>query len=265
MAAASGVGSARARPRRAVPGAPAGRRRRVGRAARPARSRPRRRSSSTPASPSKSAISGPRRAPTGGCEGCSSGSRSRSSSRSSRAAWPSRRQREASRFARPWPTSPASPPCPAASSSANPTSACCWLRPRSTSTTRPTPGARCSRRVQTHPLLEGLIYGADSGLEAAVFSPDGTLLATPTSDGTGTILWDTATRRQRRRAAQRRRHQPGRAISPDGSGRRHATVDRSGARDTCLAQPVSGGAGGSGGITVRGDLTRIREAGGRNA
>ncbi len=50
--------------------------------------------------------------------------------------------------------------------------------------------------VQAHPMLEGLIYGAESGLEAAVFSPDGTLLVTPTSDGTGTILWDTATRRR---------------------------------------------------------------------
>ena len=50
--------------------------------------------------------------------------------------------------------------------------------------------------VETHPMLEGLIYGADSGLEAAVFSPDGTVLATPTSDGTGTILWDTSTRQR---------------------------------------------------------------------
>ena len=38
-----------------------------------------------------------------------------------------------------------------------------------------------------------MIYGVESGLEAAKFSPDGTLLATPTSDGTGTILWDTTT------------------------------------------------------------------------
>ncbi len=52
------------------------------------------------------------------------------------------------------------------------------------------------RALQAHPMLEGLIYGAESGLEAAVFSPDGTLLVTPTSDGAGTILWDTATRRR---------------------------------------------------------------------
>ena len=47
--------------------------------------------------------------------------------------------------------------------------------------------------LETHPLLDGLIYGVDSGLEAAAFSPDGDVLATPTSDGTGTILWDSET------------------------------------------------------------------------
>jgi WD40 repeat protein/tRNA A-37 threonylcarbamoyl transferase component Bud32 len=70
--------------------------------------------------------------------------------------------------------------------------------------------------VETHPMLEGLIYGAESGLEAAVFSPDGTVLATPTSDGTGTILWDTATRQR----VDVLRHEDdislGAAISPDG-------------------------------------------------
>ena len=71
--------------------------------------------------------------------------------------------------------------------------------------------------VEAHPLLDGLIYGAESGLEAAVFSPDGKLLATPTSDGTGTILWDVATRR---RLGVLRRSGGGisldAAISPDG-------------------------------------------------
>ena len=37
--------------------------------------------------------------------------------------------------------------------------------------------------VEAHPLLEGLLYGTESGLEAAVFTPDGRTLATPTSDG----------------------------------------------------------------------------------
>jgi WD40 repeat protein len=50
--------------------------------------------------------------------------------------------------------------------------------------------------VEAHPLLVGLIHGTDAGLEAAVFTPDGRTLATPTSDGSGTILWDTATRRR---------------------------------------------------------------------
>ena len=70
--------------------------------------------------------------------------------------------------------------------------------------------------VATHPLLSGLLYGVDSGLEAAVFSPDGRLLATPTSDGSGTLLWDTATRR--RLAALRNGDDIvlGAAISPDG-------------------------------------------------
>ena len=68
--------------------------------------------------------------------------------------------------------------------------------------------------LEAHPLLEGLIYGTDSGLEAAAFTPDGRTLATPTSDGSGTILWDTATRRRARDPAPRqgprarRRHQP---------------------------------------------------------
>lgn len=50
--------------------------------------------------------------------------------------------------------------------------------------------------VEAHPLLEGLVYGTESGLEAAAFTPDGRMLATPTSDGSGTLLWDTATRRR---------------------------------------------------------------------
>jgi WD40 repeat protein/class 3 adenylate cyclase len=48
--------------------------------------------------------------------------------------------------------------------------------------------------LETHPLLAGLLYGEESGFEATVFTPDGELLATPTSDGAGTILWDTESR-----------------------------------------------------------------------
>jgi WD40 repeat protein len=47
--------------------------------------------------------------------------------------------------------------------------------------------------LQANPLLAGLLHGVNSGLEAAVFSPDGRILATPTSDGTGTIVWSTVT------------------------------------------------------------------------
>ena len=71
--------------------------------------------------------------------------------------------------------------------------------------------------LTAHPLLLGVLHGAESGLEAAVFSPDGTTLATPTSDGTGTILWDTRTHR---RIATLRRGEGGvnlgAAFSPDG-------------------------------------------------
>jgi WD40 repeat protein/class 3 adenylate cyclase/tRNA A-37 threonylcarbamoyl transferase component Bud32 len=48
--------------------------------------------------------------------------------------------------------------------------------------------------LTANPLLLGVLHGRESGLEAAAFSPDGTTLATPTSDGTGTILWDTGSR-----------------------------------------------------------------------
>ncbi len=50
--------------------------------------------------------------------------------------------------------------------------------------------------LETHPLLAGLLHGNQSGLEATVFSPDGERLYTPTSDGTGTIVWDAATNQQ---------------------------------------------------------------------
>src|SRR5205823_12814631 len=70
--------------------------------------------------------------------------------------------------------------------------------------------------LETHPLLAGLLYGVESGLDAVAFTPDGRLLATATSDGTGTILWDTATRR--RTAVLRYQHDIvlDAAISPDG-------------------------------------------------
>ena len=71
--------------------------------------------------------------------------------------------------------------------------------------------------LTAHPLLLGVLHGAESGLEAAVFSPDGATLATPTSDGTGTILWETRTHR---RIATLRRADGGvnlgAAFSPDG-------------------------------------------------
>ena len=71
--------------------------------------------------------------------------------------------------------------------------------------------------LTAHPLLLGVLHGAESGLEAAVFSPDGATLATPTSDGTGTILWETRTHR---RIATLRRGDSGvnlgAAFSPDG-------------------------------------------------
>ena len=50
--------------------------------------------------------------------------------------------------------------------------------------------------LQTNPLLFGLLHGVDSGLEAAVFSPDGSKLVTPTADGTGSIVWSTTSRRR---------------------------------------------------------------------
>lgn len=70
--------------------------------------------------------------------------------------------------------------------------------------------------LETHPLLDGLVYGVDSQLEAAVLSPDGALLATPTSDGTGTILWDTTTRRRRATLTYKDDFSLSAAISPDG-------------------------------------------------
>src|SRR5437763_643633 len=55
-----------------------------------------------------------------------------------------------------------------------------------------------------------------SGLESAVFTPDGKLLVTPTSDGSGILLWDTATRR--RAGTLRNEHDMllDAAVSPDG-------------------------------------------------
>ncbi len=70
--------------------------------------------------------------------------------------------------------------------------------------------------LETHPLLAGLLYGNDSGLEAAVFSPDATRLYTPTSDGTGTIVWDTATREQVAVLDHEDDITLGAAVSPDG-------------------------------------------------
>ncbi|HVL07352.1 MAG TPA: protein kinase [Acidimicrobiales bacterium] len=78
--------------------------------------------------------------------------------------------------------------------------------------------------LQAHPLLEGLIYGAESGLEAAAFTPDGRMLATPTSDGSGTLLWDTATRRPLGALRHGEDVVLDAAISPDGRTLVAATV-----------------------------------------
>ena len=70
--------------------------------------------------------------------------------------------------------------------------------------------------LEANPLLEGRLYGVGSGLEAAVFTPDAKLLVTPTSDGSGTLLWDTATRRRVGVLPTRDAVLLGAAVSPDG-------------------------------------------------
>ncbi|MDQ1457432.1 MAG: hypothetical protein QOH28_3052 [Actinomycetota bacterium] len=70
--------------------------------------------------------------------------------------------------------------------------------------------------LTVHPLLLGLLHGAESGLEAAVFSPDGRMLATPTSDGTGTILWETNSHRRVATLVRGRSAGLDAAFSPDG-------------------------------------------------
>jgi len=70
--------------------------------------------------------------------------------------------------------------------------------------------------IERHPQLAGLVYGTGSGLEAAVFSADGRLLAAPTSDGSGTLLWDTSTRRQVGALRDGNDILLGAAMSPDG-------------------------------------------------
>jgi WD40 repeat protein len=70
--------------------------------------------------------------------------------------------------------------------------------------------------LQANPLLAGLLHGVDSGLEAAAFSPDGRILATPTSDGTGTIVWSTATHHRVAVLDHEDDILLGAAISPDG-------------------------------------------------
>jgi WD40 repeat protein/class 3 adenylate cyclase len=70
--------------------------------------------------------------------------------------------------------------------------------------------------LTAHPLLFGLLHGSQSGLEAAAFSPDGATLATPTSDGTGTILWDTRSHRRVATLLRKRGANLGAAFSPDG-------------------------------------------------
>lgn len=70
--------------------------------------------------------------------------------------------------------------------------------------------------VERHPQLLNLVQGTASGLEAAIFSPDGRLLATPTSDGSGTLLWDVPTGRRVAVLRHGRTLNLGGAISPDG-------------------------------------------------
>ena len=70
--------------------------------------------------------------------------------------------------------------------------------------------------LQTNPLLFGLLHGVDSGLEAAVFSPDGSKLVTPTSDGTGSIVWSTTSRRRLSVLDRGNGILLGAAISPNG-------------------------------------------------
>ncbi|MGH9276482.1 MAG: hypothetical protein ACRDZU_17690, partial [Acidimicrobiales bacterium] len=76
--------------------------------------------------------------------------------------------------------------------------------------------------LQRHPLLQGLVYGAESGLEAAVFTPDGGTLATPASDGTA--LWDVATRRRIATLGYATDVVLDASISPDGRALAAATV-----------------------------------------
>ena len=70
--------------------------------------------------------------------------------------------------------------------------------------------------VERHPQLLSLVQGTASGLEAAIFSPDGKLLATPTADGSGTLLWDVATGERVAVLRHGKNLILGGAISPDG-------------------------------------------------
>ena len=70
--------------------------------------------------------------------------------------------------------------------------------------------------LTAQPLLDGLIYGASSGLESAAFSANGSRLFTATADGSGVIEWDIRT--HKRVAAFQHGHDIllGAALSPDG-------------------------------------------------
>ena len=69
--------------------------------------------------------------------------------------------------------------------------------------------------LTTHPLLLGLLHGAESGLEVAAISPDSTTIATPTA-GAGTILWDARTHRRLASLAHDHDVALGADFSPDG-------------------------------------------------
>jgi WD40 repeat protein/class 3 adenylate cyclase len=79
--------------------------------------------------------------------------------------------------------------------------------------------------LEAHPLLQGLIHGDDSGFNTAEFSPDGRLVLTATSNGSGILLWDTTTRARLGELRAGNRIVIDADISPDGNLVVAATVE----------------------------------------